>query len=71
MFEGISPHWQLYAIVPTLEPAEDDQDVPSNSANLPPGLTTFGGSQVAEALWTLADESESVSLQSEISPRHA
>jgi hypothetical protein len=71
MFEGLSPHWQLYAIVPDLEPVEDDQNVPSHSASLLPGLTTLGESQVAVALWRLADESESVSLQSEICPRHA
>lgn len=71
MFEGISPHWQLYAIVPALEPVEDDQDVPSHSASLLPAVTTLGESQVAEALWTLADGPESVSLPSEICPRHA
>lgn len=47
MFEGISPHWQLYVIIPPLEPPKDDQNDPSHSAHLRPGRTTFGGSKVS------------------------
>lgn len=66
MFEGISPHWQLYALIPALKTIGDDQNAPTHPPHRQPEQATFETTQTTEAVWALADGTESSSLSPKI-----